>query len=53
MKWGEWLAALGRDRRAGIGLAIVHRLGFAMNAEVDVVNKNPGAEFRIVLPLAS
>jgi signal transduction histidine kinase len=35
----------------GIGLAIVHRLGVTINAEVDVVNKDPGAEFRIVLPL--
>ena len=35
----------------GIGLAIVHRLGVTINAEIDVVNKDPGAEFRIVLPL--
>jgi signal transduction histidine kinase len=31
----------------GIGLALVHQLATAMNAEVDVVNCDPGAEFRI------
>jgi len=31
----------------GIGLALVHQLASAMNAEVDVVNCDPGAEFRI------
>ena len=31
----------------GIGLALVQQLARAMAAEVDVVNRNPGAEFRI------
>ncbi len=31
----------------GIGLALVHQLASAMQAEVDVVNAEPGAEFRI------
>jgi len=31
----------------GIGLALVHHLATAMHAEVDVVNTDPGAEFRI------
>jgi signal transduction histidine kinase len=31
----------------GIGLAIVHQLAIAMNGKVDVVNKDPGAEFRL------
>ena len=31
----------------GIGLALVHQLASAMNAEVDVVNRDPGAEFRV------
>jgi len=31
----------------GIGLALVQQLASAMQAEVDVVNCNPGAEFRI------
>jgi signal transduction histidine kinase len=32
----------------GIGLALVSQLTQAMDASVDVVNKTPGAEFRIV-----
>jgi signal transduction histidine kinase len=32
----------------GIGLALVSQLAQAMGASVDVVNKTPGAEFRIV-----
>ena len=32
----------------GIGLAIVHQLAALMHAKVDVVNKEPGAEFRLV-----
>ncbi len=32
----------------GIGLAIVHQLAIAMKGKVDVVNKDPGAEFRLV-----
>ena len=35
----------------GIGLAIVRELTVAMNGTVDVVNKDPGAEFRIGLPI--
>ena len=31
----------------GIGLALVHQLVIAMNGEVDVVNIEPGAEFRV------
>ena len=34
----------------GIGLALVRQLAAAMQAEVDVVNSNPGAEFRIRFP---
>jgi signal transduction histidine kinase len=36
----------------GIGLALVHQLVTAMGGEVDVVNRDPGAEFRFTLPLA-
>jgi signal transduction histidine kinase len=36
----------------GIGLAIVHQLSKAMNGKVDIVNKNPGAEFRVSFPAA-
>ncbi len=35
----------------GIGLAIVHQLTTAMNGKVDVVNAEPGAEFRISFPI--
>jgi signal transduction histidine kinase len=35
----------------GIGLALVHQLALAMNGQVDVVNKVPGAEFRLLLPV--
>ena len=31
----------------GIGLALVRRLAAAMNAEVDAVNKDPGAAFSL------
>ena len=31
----------------GIGLAIVHQLTLAMNGSVDMINADPGAEFRI------
>jgi len=42
----------------GIGLALVHQLASAMNAEVDVVNidsvnSDSGAEFRIRFPTSS
>lgn len=33
----------------GIGLAIVHQLTVAMNGRVDVINREPGAEFRVIL----
>jgi signal transduction histidine kinase len=36
----------------GIGLAIVHQLSQAMNGKVDVVNQQPGAEFRVLFPVA-
>jgi len=34
----------------GIGLAIVHQLALAMNGSVDLVNAEPGAEFRVKFP---
>lgn len=34
----------------GIGLALVSRLAQAMHGTVDVVNREPGAEFRLRLP---
>ncbi len=37
----------------GIGLALVRQLAGAMRAEVDVVNTEPGAEFRIRFPTVS
>jgi signal transduction histidine kinase len=33
----------------GIGLALVHQLAVAMGGSVDVVNRDPGAEFRLLL----
>ncbi len=36
----------------GIGLALVNELTLAMSGRVDVVNRQPGAEFRILLPTA-
>jgi len=35
----------------GIGLAIVHQLSQAMNGKVDVINREPGAEFRVLFPI--
>jgi len=35
----------------GIGLALVRQLAQAMRGEVDVVNREPGAEFQLRLPL--
>ena len=35
----------------GIGLALVHQLALLMGGRVDVVNKLPGAEFRIYFPI--
>jgi signal transduction histidine kinase len=37
----------------GIGLAIVHQLSQAMNGKVDVINTEPGAEFRVSFPVAA
>lgn len=37
----------------GIGLALVHQLATAMEGGVDVINREPGAEFRVWLPLGS
>jgi signal transduction histidine kinase len=34
----------------GIGLAIVHQLTTAMNGSVDVINLEPGVEFRVSFP---
>ncbi len=34
----------------GIGLALVDKLVAAMNGRIEVVDSNPGAEFRITLP---
>jgi signal transduction histidine kinase len=34
----------------GIGLALVRQLARAMGGDVDVVNREPGAEFRVRLP---
>ncbi|MFQ6004300.1 MAG: sensor histidine kinase [Woeseia sp.] len=34
----------------GIGLAIVHQLAVAMQGNIDVVNREPGAEFRVTFP---
>jgi signal transduction histidine kinase len=31
----------------GIGLALVRQLTLAMKGQVDVINKEPGAEFRV------
>lgn len=35
----------------GIGLAIVHQLALSMNGSVDLVNAEPGAEFRVRFPV--
>jgi len=34
----------------GIGLALVYQLTLAMHGQVDVVNREPGAEFRVSFP---
>lgn len=34
----------------GIGLAIVHQLATAMSGKVDVINRDPGAEFGVSFP---
>lgn len=35
----------------GIGLALVQQLASGMKGQAEVINKSPGAEFRITLPL--
>ncbi|VAW64252.1 Sensory box histidine kinase [hydrothermal vent metagenome] len=35
----------------GIGLALVHQLTNIMKGEIDVSNKQPGAEFRLLFPV--
>jgi signal transduction histidine kinase len=35
----------------GIGLAIVHQLTVAMNGKVDIINRDPGAEFRLTFSI--
>ena len=37
----------------GIGLAIVHQLSQTMDGKVDVINKQPGAEFRVSFSVAT
>ena len=37
----------------GIGLAIVHQLAVAMSGKVDVLNRDPGAEFGVSFPVES
>ena len=36
----------------GIGLAIVHQLTMAMDGKVDVINKEPGAEFSVAFAIS-
>jgi signal transduction histidine kinase len=36
----------------GIGLALVHQLALAMNAQVAVVNREPGVEFQVLFRVA-
>ena len=35
----------------GIGLSLVHQLVQIMHGQVDVINLEPGAEFRIMFPV--
>jgi signal transduction histidine kinase len=37
----------------GIGLALVRQLSQAMRGQVDVLNREPGAEFRLTFPVSS
>ena len=37
----------------GIGLALVHQLVLAMDGQIDVCNREPGAEFTVVFPVIS
>jgi two-component system, OmpR family, phosphate regulon sensor histidine kinase PhoR len=34
----------------GIGLALVHQMIVKMNGQIDIINKEPGAEFRVEFP---
>ena len=45
----ESLRTISSQARAK-GLALVQQLASAMQAEVDVVNADPGAEFRLRFP---
>ena len=36
----------------GIGLALAHQMTMKMKGKIDVVNVKPGAEFRIIFPVA-
>jgi len=36
----------------GIGLALVDKLVAAMNGRIEVIDRKPGAEFRVILPCA-
>jgi signal transduction histidine kinase len=35
----------------GIGLALVHQMIMNMDGQIDVVNSEPGAEFRVTFPI--
>jgi signal transduction histidine kinase len=37
----------------GIGLALVNQLTLAMHGRVDVVNREPGAEFVVEFPVVN
>ena len=37
----------------GIGLSLVHQLALAMDGRVEVVNREPGAEFRVSFPVVT
>lgn len=35
----------------GIGLALVHQMVVSMKGQIDVINTEPGAEFRVIFPM--
>jgi signal transduction histidine kinase len=37
----------------GIGLALVHKLTLVMHGRIDVINREPGVEFRLTFPVVS
>jgi len=37
----------------GIGLALVDKLVAAMNGRIEVIDRKPGAEFRVILPVSN